>query len=118
MNNFRDLKVWHKGLDLALEVYRISGYLPDTEKFNLISQMQRAAVSIPSNIAEGCGRHSDASFRNFLSNALGSAYELETQCIIGNKLGYINNPEFNNLQTQIVEIQKMTFSLMNRFNPA
>jgi len=118
MNNFRDLKVWHKGIDLAVSVYKVAAELPASERFNLVSQMQRAAVSIPSNIAEGCGRHSDPAFDSFLSISLGSAYELETQAIISQRLGFITEPIFNNLQNQIVEVQKMTYGLLNRSNKA
>jgi four helix bundle protein len=113
MNNFRELKVWHKSIDLLVDVYHALSELPDSEKFNLISQMQRSAVSIPSNIAEGCGRHSAAAFKQFLSVAMGSSYELETQLIISNKLEFLKEESFNKIQPKIVEIQKMTYGLMN-----
>ncbi len=116
MNNFRELKVWHKSIDLAVEVYKVVAAFPAPEKFNLVSQMQRAAVSVPSNIAEGCGRHSDPAFDSFLSISLGSSYELETQAIISQKLGFIEESAFHHLQHQIVEVQKMTYGLLNRPN--
>lgn len=82
MRNFKNLTVWQKGMNLVKEVYFLGKYLPNNEKFGLYSQMTRAAVSIPSNIAEGCGRQSDKEFKRFLEIALGSAYELETQLLL------------------------------------
>jgi four helix bundle protein len=86
---------------------------PDSERFNLVSQIQRSAVSIPSNIAEGCDRHSNPAFKQFLSVSLGSAYELETQLIISNKLKFLKDESFNALQSKVVEVQKMTYGLLN-----
>jgi four helix bundle protein len=88
MNSFRDLKVWNKSMAMLVDVYKHLKKFPDAEKFNLVSQIQRSAVSVPSNIAEGCGRHSSPAFKQFLSVSLGSAYELETQLIISNKLNF------------------------------
>ena len=79
MNNFRDLKVWNKSIEMVVDVYQSLKEFPDSERFNLVSQIQCSAVSVPSNIAEGCGRHSNPAFKQFLSVSLGSAYELETQ---------------------------------------
>lgn len=99
-------------MDLATEVYQMLEQFPQKEKFNLISQMERASVSIASNIAEGCGRHSNPAFKSFLATALGSAYELETQLILSNRLRYIADEPFLHLKNKLVEIQKMTFGLM------
>ena len=112
MNNFRELKVWQKSIDMVVDVYEAVQGFPNQEKFNLISQMQRAAVSVPSNIAEGCARHSNPAFANFLSIALGSAYELETQLIISQRLNYIKEEDVRALQSKITEVQRMTFGLM------
>lgn len=87
MHNFRELNIWKKSLDLSVDVYRITEEFPVVEKYNLISQIVRSAVSIPSNIAEGSGRGTNKDFCRFLNIALGSAYELETQLTISNKLG-------------------------------
>lgn len=113
MNNFRELKVWHKSVDLVVEVYKITKAFPDSEKFNLTSQMQRCGTSIPSNIAEGAGRVSAAYFKQFLAIALGSAYELETQLIISKKLSYINDENYDSILKQITEVQRMIFGLIN-----
>jgi four helix bundle protein len=113
MNNFRELKVWHKSVDLVVEIYKITKAFPDTEKFNLISQMQRSGTSIPSNIAEGAGRISGAYFKQFLAIALGSAYELETQLIISKKLSYISEERYDAILKDVTEIQRMIFGLIN-----
>ena len=83
---YRDLIVWQKAMDLVVEIYRLSQTLPATEKFGLASQMQRAAVSIPSNIAEGHARKSSGAFINHLSIAAGSLAELETQIMLAERL--------------------------------
>ena len=113
MNNFRELKVWQKSIDLLIDIYNATSSFPEREKYNLIAQVQRSAVSIPRNIAEGCGRHSNPAFKQFLSVSLGSAYELETQLIISNKLNILEAESFNGLQSRLVEIQKMIYGLMN-----
>ena len=79
MHNFKDLKVWQKAIDLAVDVYKAMLQLPNEEKFGLISQIKRAAISIPSNIAEGAGRNSNTEFNHFLGIANGSSFELQTQ---------------------------------------
>ena len=112
MNNFRELLVWKKSVDLSVEIYKLTKLFPDSERFNLTTQMQRSGTSIPSNIAEGSGRTTAASFKQFLSIALGSAYELETQLIISRKLGYIKDESYEAVIKQITEVQKMTFGLM------
>ena len=111
MHNFKDLRVWQKSIDLAIDFYQAISFFPDTEKFGLISQMKRAAVSIPSNIAEGAGRNSNKEFKYFLSISLGSAFEIETQLIIANRLELINNIITNELNDKISDIQRMIFSL-------
>lgn len=113
VKNFRELKVWQKSIDMVVDVYGALRQYPGEEKFNLVSQMQRAAVSIPSNIAEGCSRESSPAFKQFLSIALGSAYELETQLIISNKLNYLQEESYSVLHSKLVEVQKMTTGLMN-----
>ena len=86
INTYRDLIAWQKSIQLTKEIYKISGSLPENEKFNLISQMNRAVISVPSNIAEGWGRESKNSYIQFLKIARGSLYELETQTIIVQEL--------------------------------
>ena len=93
MRNFRTLEIWKNGIELVKQVYVLSQQLPSEEKFGLRSQITRAAVSIPSNIAEGCSRNSDIEFKRFLEIAMGSLFEVETQLIISQELEFI--PEEN-----------------------
>src|SRR3989338_2698991 len=86
--SYKDLVVWQKGIELVSLIYKISKRFPSEERFGLVSQMQRAAVSVPSNIAEGRGRRSRKDFIQFLYFALGSLAELDTQLIIAEKQGY------------------------------
>jgi len=89
----KDLEIWKKGIDLVMEIYKSTKNFPDEEKYGLVSQMRRAAVSYPSNISEGAARNSNAEYIRYVYMALGSLSELETQTIISGKLGYINNTE-------------------------
>lgn len=109
MNNLKELKIWNKAIDLAVDVYKATSIFPGDERFGLISQSRRAAVSISSNIAEGAGRNSPKEFNNFLGISNGSCYELETQLIIANKLELLNNEILESLLLQIDELQKMTY---------
>lgn len=107
MHNFTNLQIWQKGIDLAQMVYALSDELPKNEKYGIISQIQRAAVSIPSNIAEGAGRATDKEFTHFLSIAIGSSFELYTQIILLERIGYLDKNKISNLINMIVELQKM-----------
>ena len=111
MNQYKNLKVWQKSIDLVVEIYVKTEKFPDKERFGLITQINRCAVSIASNIAEGAGRNSHKEFNNFLGITLGSSCELETQLIISEKLGYINENELEELNLSIAEIQKMIVGL-------
>jgi len=111
MNNFRELIVWQKSVDLVVRIYETTKKFPESEKFNLMSQMQRSGTSIASNIAEGAGRNSAAYFKQFLTVALGSAYELETQLIISKKLNYVTEEAYSQLVKDIVEVQRMIHGL-------
>ena len=105
----KDLDVWKESIDLVLEIYAISKSLPSEEKFGLMSQMKRSAVSVPSNIAEGAARSSTKEFLRFLDIANGSLSELETQLIIVNKLNLFDTEVLIN--TKIVHIRKMLYRL-------
>ena len=108
MHNFEKLKIWQKAMDIAVAVYDISLQLPNDEKFNLIHQIKKCAVSIPSNIAEGFGRQTDKSFNHFLNISRGSLNEIETQLIIAKELEFIQNENiFNELLFLIEEESKM-----------
>jgi len=112
MTSHKDLKVWQKGIELVKSIYEITQSFPSNEQFGLVSQMRRAAVSIPSNIAEGCGRNSDKELIHFLYIALGSASELETQIIISQELSLLQPEKSEQMQSLIFEIIKMTSSLI------
>ena len=112
MTSHKDLKVWQKGIELVKSIYEITQSFPSNEQFGLVSQMRRAAVSIPSNIAEGCGRNSDKELIHFLYIALGSASELETQIIISQELSFLQPEKSEQMQSLIFEIIKMTSSLI------
>ena len=105
------LETWKRSLTLVTEIYRITAQFPSEEKFGLVSQMRRAAVSIPSNIAEGAARNSRKEFINFLHIAQGSIAELETQVIISNKLSFIDSSQKQLLLNEIDEISKMIIGL-------
>ena len=110
MNNLKELKIWNKAIDLSVDVYKATANFPVDERFGLTSQSRRAAVSIPSNIAEGAGRNSSKEFNNFLGIANGSSYELQTQLVISNKLELLNNEVLEKLLFQIDELQKMNYA--------
>ncbi|MCZ8230485.1 four helix bundle protein [Flavobacterium sp.] len=109
--NHKDLEVWKKSMDLVLQVYQITNLFPDTEKFGLTSQMRRAAVSIPSNIAEGAARKSDKEFIQFLYIALGSLAEVETQYLIAIRLQYLN--EDLKVDNSINEVKSLIIGMKN-----
>ena len=108
-HNFKELNVWQKGIEIVVNIYKLTCNFPKEEKFGLTSQIQRCAVSIPSNIAEGCGRTSEKELQHFLSISLGSSSELETQLIVSSKLGYINEDELKNVIIELTIIQKMLY---------
>ena len=112
MHNFRELEIWKSSLKLASEVGLLCNDFPDYEKWGISSQIRRSAVSIPSNIAEGCARDSDKDFHRFLRIALGSAYELETQLLISIELKYLdsNHEVFERLN----KIQKQLFNFIKK----
>ncbi|RKR81719.1 four helix bundle protein [Mucilaginibacter gracilis] len=111
MHNFKELKVWQAGIQLSKSIFILTKTFPNDEKIGLVSQMNRAAVSIPSNIAEGCGRKSGKELHQFLNIALGSAFELETQLIIAKEFDYINNETLNTTCNLVTGIQKMISGL-------
>ncbi len=112
MTSHKDLKVWQKAIELVKVIYDVTITFPNTEQFGLISQIRRCAVSIPSNIAEGCGRNSNKELIHFLYITSGSASELETQIIISQELGFLEKRKSEELQEMVLEIIKMTSSLI------
>jgi len=107
MRDFRKLQVWEKAHQLALLVYTATGHFPRTELYGLASQMRRAAVSIPANIAEGCGRDGEAELGRFLQIAMGSASELEYEVLLAHDLGYLGDENHNRLADGASEIKRM-----------
>lgn len=116
MNNYKELKVWQKSMELVEVVYKLTSTFPKEEKYGLTSQIQRSSISIPSNIAEGAGRNSDKEFRNFLGVANGSSNELSTQLILAIRIGYANESDIEYIFNLLSEIQKMIFSLIKKFS--
>ena len=119
MNNYKKLDVWQKGVELVSVAYKLTEKLPRSESFNLISQIQRAAISIPSNIAEGSGRGSDKEFVKFLYIARGSLYELETLFELCKRLNFISDNDFklvcSKILEQIMMVNGLIRSLKNNF---
>ena len=113
-NTYRDLKVWQKSIDLVSEIYKLAAKLPPNEQFGLTSQVRRAAVSIPANIAEGFGRWHVNEFTRFLLIANGSVKEVETHLIIARKLGLLKLEDTKTAMSMAVEISKMIFSLRDK----
>jgi len=111
---YRDLIVWQKALVFVERVYAVSRPWPVDERFGLTSQVRRAAVSVPSNIAEGCSRRSTPSFINFLSIARGSLAEVETQLILAERLGYLTTDDLDAVSVLADEISRMLASLITR----
>ena len=110
--NFREYKVWQDAVSFATNVYEITSQLPWFEKKGLCDQLQRAVVSISSNIAEGAGRSSDIDFARFLDQSLGSANEVETQLLISKNLNYISTERYEILMSSLSEIQKQLSGLI------
>lgn len=114
MHKYKELKVWQKSIQLVTEIYTATAKFPDKERFGLISQINRASVSIPSNIAEGAGRNSTKEFLHFLSIAHASSYETETQLIISKNLNYLTINELEVLSEKLNEWQKMSYSFQSK----
>lgn len=116
MHNFKELKVWKLSMELSKLIFEITKTLPNEHKFGLASQLFRCAVSIPSNIAEGCGRKSDKELKQFISISLGSSFELETQIIIAKEVELITAQQFETINDKIIETQKMLNGLAKSLN--
>ena len=112
LKSFKDLKVWQKAYQLCLEIYKVTGNFPADEKFGLTSQMRRAAISIPSNIAEGYGRKTIPDYVRCLYIAYGSTCELETQTLLSGDLEYLNENKKVSLIEKINEVERMLMALI------
>jgi four helix bundle protein len=116
MHQFKELKVWQKGREFVKDIYLTTPNFPKDELFGIVSQMRRSAVSIPANIAEGCGRNTDADLNRFFDIANGSAFELETLTILAYDLDFISQEEFGRCDKKINKIQRMIFGFKNSLN--
>lgn len=114
MKDFRDLKVWEKAHELAVRVYRDTASFPKEETYGLMSQIRRAAASVPANIAEGCGRGGDGEFSRFVQIAMGSASELEYHILLAKDLRFLDVSRFHSLEQNVTEVKKMLSSLVRK----
>ncbi len=114
IETFRDLMVWQKSMTLVTNVYGLTSRFPKEDLYGLTNQLRRCVVSVPSNIAEGYGRHSTVDYVRFLRIASGSIYELQTQAEIAVNLNYIKSEEFEKLNAEATEIAKMLSSMINK----
>jgi len=112
MKDFRQVQVWEKSHQLALAVYKATKDFPKEELYGLTSQIRRASMSIPTNIAEGCGKYTDADFARFLQIAMGSASETEYQLLLAHDLGFLPTTKYEQLNTDVVEVKRMLASLL------
>ena len=114
MRDFKKYDVWELSHNLVLKVYNTTANFPTSEKYQLVSQMQRAAYSIPSNFSEGCGRGSDKNFNRFVQISLGSAHELEYFFILARDLSFIDQASYESLDHQVNEIKKKLYNLSRK----
>lgn len=114
MKDFRNLMVWERAHKLVLDIYEITRKFPKGERYSLTDQIRRSSASIPTNIAEGCGRSGDAELKRFLFIAMGSANELEYQLLLSHDLGYLERSKYDQLISELVELRKMLNSLIHK----
>jgi four helix bundle protein len=114
MGDFAKLEVWERAHRLVLRVYGLTEHFPQSENWGLVAQLRRAAISIPSNIAEGCGRNGDIEMRRFLKIALGSASELQYQLLLARDLDYLRPPQAEEVMHEITGIRGMLSALSKR----
>lgn len=116
IQSYRDLKVWQEGKAISILVYRITSAFPAEERFGLVSQIRRSAVSIPSNIAEGWGRNTNQNLIMFLRNSMGSLCELKTQLEISFELGFVNEQTFEEIQQRLNLLSRQLIKFINSIN--
>jgi four helix bundle protein len=114
IKSFRDLVVWQKAMDLVERIYAITAQFPPEERYALTSQLKRASVSVPSNIAEGYGRNSTVDYIRFLQISLGSLFELDTQLELSNRLGFASEDAAQDALELCAEIEKMLVTLISK----
>lgn len=114
MHKYRELEIWKRAIDLTVDVYALTQRFPEDEKFGLTSQIKRAAVSVPSNIAEGAGRNSNKEFNQFLGISTGSIFEVETQLILAERLNFLSSDQIEEVLNRSNELVRMTKSLKSK----
>jgi len=114
VRNFRDIQVWHKAHDLTLKVYKVTKSFPREETYGLTNQMRRASYSIPTNIAERCGRDSNIELGRFFTIAMGSASELEYTLLLSRDLGYVKGKDYEDLNAAVTEIKRMLATYLKK----
>jgi four helix bundle protein len=117
-HNVHELKIWKRSIDLVVDVYKLTAEFPKEERYGLISQARRAAVSMPSNIAEGAGRITDKDFCHFLGISNGSSYELMTHLIVARRLGLITEEQVKPVLAELDEVQKMIYAFQAKLSTA
>ena len=115
-HNFREIKIWQEALVIVKEVYAFTSNLPKEEKYGITSQINRSAVSIPSNIAEGSGRNSNKDFMRFLDISISSSFELETQILLAKELSFITEEKMTLMLEKLAEVQKLIFGFQKTLN--
>lgn len=118
MKHYKELIIWQKGIEIVKKIYAITKHFPNEEKFGIVAQLTRAAVSIPANIAEGSSRNSDKDYARFLQIALGSAFEIQTYLIIAKEMKWAKAEEINELELLLEEEIKMIHRFINTLNKA
>ena len=118
MKNFRELQIWQRSHRLTLAIYKATKQFPREELYGLTSQLRRACSSIPTNIAEGCGRDGDAELARFVQIAMGSASEVEYQLLLARDLEYLNVDEYQKLNNELVEIKRMINAFLQKLRKA
>ena len=118
LQDFRNLKVWEKSHRLTMAIYSITGIFPRQEMYGLTGQLRRAAASVPANIAEGCGRDTNAELARFLQIAMGSASELEYHLLLAHDLSLVNKNDYASINAQVTEVKKMLATLIIRLRTA
>lgn len=113
MHNFRELKIWQRSIDFAVKIYQLTALLPKDEKYNLVHQLKKCAVSIPSNISEGAGRSTNAQFKYFLEISMGSCNEVMTQTELAFRLNFITQEQHQTIFNEALQIYKMILGFYN-----
>lgn len=114
MRDYTKYEIWKDGVNISVAIYELANSFPAEEKFGLVSQLRRAVVSISSNFAEGCSRTSEKEFKHFIEISLGSAFEIKTQLVISNRLGFLNKTELSEFTNFLDKVSKQLNALRNK----